>query len=103
MFNNSTNHSWGYKEDFCCCKEIIENYVIKRYEAITPETIANDVKKQYSDLKISSIIMRFQNIKYLLERNNIPNTLKIKSLEHYANQTEQAFVDACKQYGIITR
>lgn len=90
-------HNWTYSENEYCVEEVFKTFVInKEYDfefIITKLYIHFD-----GEIKKSSIKMKLQNIKYLLNLNNVPNTLMLAPLENISEDNVYAFFAVAKKY-----
>lgn len=91
------NHSWTYDENEFCVEQAFKSFVIeKEYDyqfAVTKLYIHFG-----STIKKSSLKMKLQNIKYLFNKYNIPNTLCLSELSNASEDNEKAFIAICKKY-----
>lgn len=92
---------WTKKEDEICCKIVIDIYVIEKKNT----SIADCVKHIHScegiEHEETSVKMRVQNIKALLEDMGIPNTLDISPLTHTGKQTMACLIAYLKECGVM--
>ena len=93
----TAQHVWSYAENEYCVEEVFKNFVIdNEYDY---ETVIFRIYIHFDgDIKKSSIKMKLQNIKFLLTKYNIPNTLMLASLENVAYDNELAFLIIAKKY-----
>lgn len=93
-------HSWNREENEYCVEEVFKNFVIgKEYDY---ETVIFDIYLHFNQsIKMSSIRMKFQNIKHLLNTYQIPNTLSIAPLNHSSVDNEYAFFAIVKKYNDV--
>ncbi len=92
---------WSIKEDELCCKAVVDEYVIGKKETRREHFLALvHANKDISKRDKSSIRMRVQNIKALLEELGIPNTLELKPLANAAQQTRACLLKYLEECGI---
>lgn len=94
---------WAVAEDEICCKMCVDLYVVRK-EVIDIEKCVERIK-DYSEMQErdkSSVRMRIQNIKALLEDLGIENTLDIRLLNNAAKQTRDVLEECLKNAGIKT-
>ena len=95
-----TRHRWTYKENALCCRVCLDEYVIyKSHEDINETT--NKLSKELPDIKISSIKMKIQNIKFLFEEYGIENTLNTQYLSSCSAMNREAFINEAKKMGVL--
>lgn len=93
-------HNWTYEENEFCVEQAFKSFVIEKeydYEfVITKLYIHFD-----GAIEKNSLRMKLQNIKYLFNKYNIPNTLCLGKLGHVAYDNELAFIALSKKYSKI--
>lgn len=94
---STEKHAWTYSENEHCVEEVFKNFVIgKEYDF---ETVITKLYIHFDgEIKKSSIKMKLQNIKYLLNTYNVPNTLMIAALENTSEDNKYAFFVIAKKY-----
>ena len=92
-----TNHSWTYQENEFCVEQAFKSFVIERdYDY---EFVINKLYHHFEGaITKGSIRMKLQNIKYLFNKFNVPNTLTLTALYEVSSYNEQAFTAICKKY-----
>lgn len=89
---------WSYEDNYKVCKVIIQKYVIEKCDLSLNDVIKNmKLSKNYGEISIED---KIKNTKYLLEQNNIKNTLKCGKLSNCSKQHKKAFGDACLNFGV---
>lgn len=89
---------WSYEDDYRVCKVIIQKYVIEKCNLSLNDIIKNiKLSKNYGEISVED---KIKNTKYLLEQNNIKNTLKSGKLSNCSKQHKKAFDDACLNLGV---
>lgn len=80
---------WTKEEDEILCTFCVQQYV-KTSSCLSVECVISQClsKKEFEGRSEGSIRMRIQNIKAVLEQNHIKNTIPIKPLSNFAEQTE---------------
>lgn len=93
-------HNWTYDEVQYCVDEIIKTFVVNKeynYEVLLDKLFIHfDMK-----IKKGSLKMFFSNIKYLLNKYNIQNTLSIAELKNVSQNAVFAFNAVLKKYSNI--
>lgn len=90
-------HNWTYSENKHCVEEVLKNFVINR--ECDYETIISKLFIHFDGtIKRSSIKMKLQNIKWLLIKYNVPNTLMIAPLQNVSQDNIVAFFATVKEY-----
>lgn len=93
-------HSWTYEENEHCVEEVFKNFVVNK--EFDYETIITKLYIHFDgEIKKSSIKMKLQNIKYLLNTYSVPNTLMIAALENASEDNIHAFLVIAKKYNYI--
>ena len=89
---------WTWEDDYLMSKAVLKEYVIKKKNT-TPTPFARKIKlsKNYSD---DTKIAKLHNIKSLIEKYNLENTLNLASRNNYSKQNKRAFLAACEDLGI---
>ena len=94
------NHNWTYEEVEYCTEEIFKSFVVNReydYEILLDKLFIHfDMK-----IKKGSLKMFLQDIKYLFQKHNIPNTLTISPLTNASSTQVLAFNNMLKKYAKI--
>lgn len=90
-------HFWTYEENEYCVEEIFKNFVAdKRYDC---DEVINRIYIHFDGkIKKPSIRMKLQNIKYLFNEFNIPNTLTIAALQNVSQDNLYAFLSVAKKF-----
>lgn len=90
-------HNWTYEENEYCVEEVFKHFVInKEYDF---ETVITKLYIHFEgEIKKSSIKMKLQNIKYMLNTYNIPNTLLITPLQNVSEDNKYSFFVMVKKY-----
>ena len=93
-------HHWTYEENEYCVEQAFENFLLKReYDY---DSVINNLYIHFDgEIKRGSLKMKLQNIKYLFNKYNVPNTLFISELDNVSADNEYAFMVACKKYSKI--
>ncbi len=80
-----------------CVDEVFKHFVInKEYDF---ETVITKLYIHFEgEIKKSSIKMKLQNIKYMLNTYNIPNTLLITPLQNVSEDNKYSFFVMVKKY-----
>lgn len=90
-------HFWTYEENEYCVEEVFKNFVINN--EFDYKTIITKIYIHFDgEIKKSSIKMKLQNIKYLLNTHNVPNTLMIAALKDVSEDNKYAFGAIAKKY-----
>ena len=94
-------HHWTYYENEYCVEQAFENFVLKK--EFDYKSVINKLYIHFDGtIKKSSLKMKLQNIKYLFNKYNFPNTLFISELDNVSEDNEYAFVAVCKKYSKIS-
>ena len=89
---------WRIEEDKICCAVCVEEYVRAKKETEIGDCIEKiKTHREMANREDSSIRMRIQNIKSLLDKYEIPNSLKISPLSNASKQTEEALLCALSE------
>lgn len=93
--------SWSKKEEEICCKISVQKYVIEK-SSISASSCVKIIKEnpEFSSRSKGSIRNKIQNIKYLLDTWNIPNTIKISGRPHASLQNETFLKNVLKENNI---
>ena len=93
-------HSWSYEENEICVTQAFRSFVIeKEYDY---KLVITKLYLHFNGaIKKSSIKMKLQNIKYLFNKYNIPNTLCISELKNASDDNEFAFITICKKHSML--
>lgn len=99
---NNTRKAWAVEEDIACCNACIDNYVIER-SGMERERFVDKVSAmpQFAGRDKSSVRMRIQNVKALLEEMEIENLLPLRPLANVARQTRETLKKLLQERGII--
>lgn len=99
---NNTRKKWTIEEDTACCNACIDNYVIE-HSSMERERFVDKVSSmpQFAGRDKSSVRMRIQNVKALLEEMHIENSLPIRPLANVAKQTRETLKSLLQERGII--
>ena len=98
--SSSQKHYWTFEEDKTCCRIFIETFV-KSQRYCTLEEISRKVLSIYPHIKLSSIKMKFQNIKQLCFEYGIKDWSSIKPLNNYSTQNLHAMLETLKEFKIL--
>lgn len=82
-------HAWTLDEDLFCCKACVRYFVIEKNH-IPINDLVQELATKLPNIPSSSIRMKVQNIKQLMEESGIDNTLDIKPLANYSKKNERA-------------
>lgn len=90
-------HNWTYNENEACVGQAFKSFVIERdYDY---EFVINKLYYHFEGaITKGSIRMKLQNIKFLFNKYNIPNTLCLTALSEFSYDNELAFIAICKKY-----
>lgn len=99
---NNTRKKWTIEEDIACCNACIDNYVTEQ-SCMERERFVDKVSSmpQFAGRDKSSVRMRIQNVKALLEEMHIENSLPIRPLANVAKQTRETLKNLLQERGII--
>lgn len=90
-------HQWTFSENVYCVEVVFENFVIKKYHLLN--SVIEEIYRNFNGaIKKSSIIMKLQNIKTLLNEYKIENTLNIAPLGHVSADNQIAFEKVYEKY-----
>lgn len=94
---------WAMEEDRLCCKAVIDEYVLKLGNTDKNIFIKNLKRnhEEFSNREIGAIRMRLQNIKAVLEKFHIKNTLLLSPLSNFSPQTEKVLREELNKSGIV--
>ncbi len=95
---DSKKISWTEVEDKICCQAFLEEYVFLKKDTDV-EKVLDDIKdyENFIERDRSSIRMRLQNIKALVEELHIQNTARITPLNNAASQTRRILQEELKK------
>ncbi|MDE5943362.1 MAG: hypothetical protein K2H30_04050 [Clostridia bacterium] len=90
-------HNWTFEENRYCVEQAFENFVINKENDF--ETVIFKLYLHFDGaIKKGSLKMKLQNIKYLFNKYNVPNTLYLGELQNTSEDNEYAFIAVCKKY-----
>lgn len=95
--------NWAMEEDRICCKAVIDEYILK-LEDTDKNIFLKNLKRnheEFSNREIGAIRMRLQNIKAVLEKLHIKNTLPLSPLSNFSPQTEKILKEELSKSGIV--
>lgn len=90
---------WLYEDDYEACSKVMDVFVVKRMTIEVPDFINTYLNGLVEKFGYLSVEAKIRNIKYLLEKYSITNSLKCSVLSNYSKQNEMAFNDVKKVYG----
>ena len=92
---------WTDTEDRICCKAVLNEYILKENSADINNLI-DEIKRNSAFDKRSegAIRMRLQNIKSFLDNIGVKNTIPLKPLSNYADQTKRIMTEELQKAGI---
>ncbi|WP_440557386.1 hypothetical protein [Treponema succinifaciens] len=92
---------WNIEEDEACCRVCVEKYVVEKRH-IDIELCLEIIKKNpvISQRDTKSIRMRIQNIKALLNKWKIENTLDISPLNNASSKTRRCLQRILEELGV---
>lgn len=93
----SKTHDWTYEEDLICCMEYLD-FVFNYTGEDTLSKLAEKVQKQLPHIKIESLKMKIQNIKYIAMESGLEDRLSFSPLSRYSKQCKRAFADATEKF-----
>lgn len=89
-------HTWTYEEDLICCREYLDRCIVNpRWQTV--ESFLDDLSVKLPNIKRSSLKMKLQNIKVLLNAYSIVDRIGIAPLNHCSKQSEIAFKQAYQE------
>lgn len=92
---------WTEKEEEICCEVCVKTYVVAQSFTSIEEFIA--AIKSYNEFLTrndGSIRMKCQNIKYLLDKWGIKNTMQISPLSNASKRNEEVLKKILTEYSI---
>lgn len=92
---------WSDKENEICCEICVQKYVIEK-SSISANECVKIIKEnpEFSSRTEGSIRNKIQNIKFLLDSWNIPNTIPISIRSHASSQNESILKKVLKENNI---
>lgn len=91
--------NWSYEDNKICSRAVIEYFVTGKNAPEISDVISL-IKTQCPHLREESIKMKLQNIKYLLEKWYIPNSLTLSPLENASEDSIKALDECLKEFNV---
>lgn len=89
---------WTEEEDEILCTYCVERYVVEMNPIPINDIVSRCLTKQeFKGRNSGSIRMRIQNVKAVLEKHKIFNTIPVKPLSHNGIQTENTLLKILRQ------
>ncbi|MDE5898362.1 MAG: hypothetical protein K2H09_03750 [Treponemataceae bacterium] len=96
---------WSTEEDKACCKACVDKYVIS--DAVMDcedfvDSVSSLPEFQRTGRDKGSIRMKIQNIKSLLDKLHIKNSVPISPLGNASKQSRMVLKEILKEHGLIS-
>jgi hypothetical protein len=89
---------WTKKDNLEVCLAVLKEYAVKKKSTDVKQIIARlSASKKFGP---DSVKMKIQNIKHLMDKAGISNTLNISALSKCSSDNRTAFEEACRKLNI---
>ena len=80
---------------------IVGLFLVNKDKVVDGERLIPKIRTKCPHIDENSIKMKLGNIKYLCDKYDVSNNVRISKLAHYSNQNEEVFIKVAKELNII--
>lgn len=93
---SNKKHRWSLEEDTYCCETCVKYYVAEKSN-MPVEVLVKELSEHFPNISTTSLRMKIQNIKQILEEEGIENSLHIGPLSNYSQQNKKAMQNVLRK------